>query len=55
MAVAGVGAWFPVTAPALWALDPSAVSAGQLALVATVPLLFGGLTIGAWRRLQLDR
>jgi ABC-2 type transport system permease protein len=55
MAVAGVGAWFPVTAPALWALDPGVVSPAQLAFVATVPLLFGWLTIRAWSHLQLDR
>jgi len=55
MAVAGVGAWFPFTAPALWAIEPGTVSAAQLALVALVPLGFGALTALAWHRLQLDR
>jgi ABC-2 type transport system permease protein len=55
MAVAGTGAWFPVAAPALWALDPDAVSALQLGLVTLVPLVFGLLTIRTWSHLQLDR
>lgn len=55
MAVAGIGAWFPVAAPALWAIAPNTVPAPALALVATVPLVFGGLTLLAWHRLQLDR
>ncbi|MDY7103843.1 MAG: ABC transporter permease [Actinomycetota bacterium] len=55
MAVAGVGAWFPVAAPALWSLDPDTVSPPQLALVAVIPLAFGALTLHAWSRLQLDR
>ncbi|GHG54614.1 hypothetical protein GCM10011331_20540 [Flavimobilis marinus] len=50
-----VAAWLPVAAPALWALDPGAVHAGQLATVLVVPLGFGALTVLAWRRLQLDR
>ena len=53
--VAGGGAWFPIAAPALWASDPSAVSALQLVGVAVVPLLFGVLAARAWSRLQLDR
>lgn len=55
MVVAGAGAWFPLAAPALWALEPTAVSATQLALVAAIPLAFGLLTLRAWHRLQLDR
>jgi ABC-2 type transport system permease protein len=55
MAVSGVGAWVPVTAPALWALDIDAVTPLQLGLVGTVPLLFGGLTLRSWATLQLDR
>jgi ABC-2 type transport system permease protein len=55
MAFTGTGAWFPVVTPALWAIDPTAVSAGQLLLVPTVPLVFGALTLFAWHRLQLDR
>jgi ABC-2 type transport system permease protein len=55
MVVAGTGAWFPFTAPALWALQPAAVSPPQLALVLVVPLVFATLTIHAWHRFQLDR
>lgn len=54
--VAGVaGGWFPLAAPALWAVLPGTVSPVQLLLTATVPLGFGLLTLHAWRRLQLDR
>lgn len=53
--IAGSGAWFPVAAPALWAIEPAAVSIGQLALVPSVPLVFGALTVRAWGRLELDR
>jgi ABC-2 type transport system permease protein len=55
MAVGGVGAWFPLTAPALWAIAPGAVSPAQLALVLAVPTVFGPLTLRAWSTLQLDR
>lgn len=55
LAVVGTGAWFPVAAPALWAIDPDAVSPAQLALVAVVPIGFTVLTTRAWSRLQLDR
>lgn len=54
-AVAGTGAWFPVAAPALWAIDPDSVSPLQLALVAVVPIGSTLLTTRAWSRLQLDR
>lgn len=54
MAFTGVGASFPLVAPALWAIDPAAVSGAQLALVPSVPLVFGLLTLGAWHGLQLD-
>lgn len=52
--VAGTGAWLPLTAPALWALEPREVSGIQLALSVLVPLTFGTCTVLAWRRLQLD-
>lgn len=52
---AGTGAWLPLVAPALWAFDTGAVSGPQLAMSLTVPVLFGALTIGTWRNLQLDR
>jgi ABC-2 type transport system permease protein len=55
MAVAGVGAWFPFTAPALWAIEPDAVSPAQLTLVLVIPAVFGPLVLRAWSRLQLDR
>ncbi|WP_022892621.1 ABC transporter permease [Agromyces subbeticus] len=55
MAVIGVGAWVPVVAPALWAIDPGAVPAASLAIVPSVPLVFGALCALAWSRLQLDR
>jgi ABC-2 type transport system permease protein len=55
VAISGSGAWFPFTAPALWAMNVGPVSAVQLALVATVPALFGALTLRAWATLQLDR
>lgn len=54
-AVAGTGAWFPVAAPALWAIDPTSVSLPQLTLVALVPIGATLLTTRAWSRLQLDR
>lgn len=51
----GAGGWFPLAAPALWAVLPGTVSPVQLLLTATVPVGFGLLTLHAWRRLQLDR
>ncbi|MFB6396602.1 ABC transporter permease [Polymorphospora lycopeni] len=53
--VAGAGAWLPIAAPALWALQPGTVAPAQLALVAVVPVGFAALTVAAWARLQLDR
>jgi ABC-2 type transport system permease protein len=55
MAVSGSGAWLPLTAPALWAINPGSVTPTQLSLVAIVPALFGFLTVRAWATLQLDR
>lgn len=55
MVAAGTGAWFPFATPALWALGAVAVTPLQLSLVATVPLLFGLLTLRSWATLQLDR
>ncbi|TDC53287.1 ABC transporter permease [Jiangella ureilytica] len=54
LVIAGTGAWFPLAAPALWALEPDEVSSGQLALSTLVPLVVGWATLVAWRRLQLD-
>lgn len=55
MVVAGTGAWFPVAAPALWAFDPGSVSGMQLAFVLVVPVASVGLTMHAWRVLELNR
>lgn len=55
LAVMGTGAWFPIAAPALWALAPEQVGAPQLALVVLVPALSAALTVRAWAHLQLDR
>ena len=55
-ALAGVGAWLPLAAPALWAMSGgTAVSAAQLALVVTFGAGGVALTCAAWGRLQLDR
>lgn len=54
IAGADAAAWFPLAAPALWALFPGSVSAPQLLAVAIVPLAFGALTARAWQRLRLD-
>lgn len=55
-AISGVGGWFPFASPGLWVVSGgTAVSAGQLALVVPTVGMFFGLTVDAWRRLQLDR
>ena len=53
--VAGTGAWYPVAAPALWAIKPGTVTALQLSLVGIVAGVFAYLTARSWARLQLDR
>ncbi|MDG4798446.1 ABC transporter permease [Micromonospora sp. WMMD1082] len=53
--VAGAGAWLPIAAPALWALQPHTVTPTQLALAAAIPASFTALTVTAWNRLQLNR
>ena len=52
---AGVGAWYPPAAPALWALQPTAENGVALLVGLLAPVVFLGLTVVAWRRLQLDR
>lgn len=52
---AGATSWVPLAAPALWAMDPTAVPAGALALVAVFGGACAALTIGLWDRLQLAR
>lgn len=54
-AVAQVGSWVPLVAPAFWALQLSGTTATSLLLVPLVPLVFGVATVVVWRRLQLDR
>jgi ABC-2 type transport system permease protein len=46
---------FPLTAPALWAADPSSANAVGLATTPLVAVAFCTLTIWTWNRLQLDR
>ena len=53
--VAGAGAWFPVAAPALWALLPADVTLLQLATVPATAACVAVLTARSWHRLQLDR
>jgi len=50
-----VAGWLPLSAPALWTVQPGSVCGWQLAPVAVIPIAFGALTATAWRRLQLDR
>lgn len=55
-ALAGLGGWLPMAAPALWALsDARAVTPAQLSLTLAVAGLFVGVTVASWSRLQLDR
>ena len=55
LAVADVGVWVPIVAPAFWAMAPDSVPAAALLTVPSVPLVFGALSALAWARLQLDR
>jgi len=55
LVVAGTGAWFPVAAPALWAVSPEDVSWVQLATVPGLAASVAMLTVVSWHRLQLDR
>jgi ABC-2 type transport system permease protein len=51
----GEAGWFPLAAPALWAVLPGTVSSAQLLLATTVPAAFTLLTLHSWQRLQLNR
>ena len=53
--LADFASWVPFVAPAFWAIHPDVQSAIALAVVPSVPLIFGAATIAVWRRLQLDR
>ena len=54
LTVAGTGAWFPVAAPALWAVLPEDVNWVQLATVPASAACVAALTARSWNRLQLD-
>jgi ABC-2 type transport system permease protein len=54
-AIGGLGPWFPVAAPALWALDPSTVGPVALLGVAVLGAASAAVTVVSWSRLQLDR
>jgi len=54
-AILGVGPWIPLVAPALWAIDPTAVPWPALTVVLVVPVVFGAATAFTWARMQLDR
>ena len=51
----GGGAWFPPSAPALWALAPSSATATTLLWSLLFPVAAIAATVFAWHRLQLDR
>lgn len=54
--LAGVGAWMPLAAPALWAMsNGDAVGLAPLALTGAFGAVFTVLTCAVWARLQLDR
>ncbi|MEP6561589.1 MAG: ABC transporter permease [Nakamurella sp.] len=53
--IADFGSWVPFVAPALWAMRVDVQSAVALAVVPTVPLIFGTATVMIWRRMELDR
>lgn len=48
------GAWLPVAAPALWAVQPTGVTGVQLLLAPVFALAFAVVTVRAWQRLQVD-
>lgn len=54
--LAGIGGWFPFTAPALWAMsNGSAVNAAQLSLSLAVGVAGAVFTWRTWQNLELDR
>jgi ABC-2 type transport system permease protein len=53
--VAGAGAWFPASAPALWALQQGQVDARAFLGLLALSAVAAALTIRVWTRLQLDR
>jgi ABC-2 type transport system permease protein len=55
LVVVGVGGWFPLAVPALWAVSPDAVAPPAVALALAIGVAVSAITAVAWRRLQLDR
>lgn len=53
--LAGAGGWMPLAAPTLWAMGRGEVSVAQLLLSLAVPAASTGLTLWAWKRLELHR
>jgi ABC-2 type transport system permease protein len=54
--ITGADGWFTPAAPALWAASGGTrASSFQIALVVPLLVISCGLTLTAWRRLQLDR
>ena len=53
--VAGIGAWMPLAAPAIWAMQLEPVTTVQLLLSLVIPAVCWLATARAWSRLQLDR
>ncbi|WP_426624468.1 ABC transporter permease [Leifsonia sp. McL0607] len=51
----GGGSWYPPSAPALWALDPTPSTMITLVWGLLLPAAAIWLTALSWRRLQLDR
>jgi ABC-2 type transport system permease protein len=56
--VAGAGAWFPWSAPALWAIAPlnpsfASIANWQLLLVPLAALITSGLTLAWWQNAEL--
>ena len=54
-AFAGAPPWLPLAAPAMWAMDPGAVSLGPLVLVVAFGAACAAVTVALWDRLQLAR
>lgn len=52
--VAGIGGWFPLAAPALWAMGEP-VTAVQLGVVGLIAVASVAVLWRSWQRLQLDR
>ncbi|HIW46861.1 MAG TPA: ABC transporter permease [Candidatus Yaniella excrementigallinarum] len=54
IASSSVAAWIPLSTPALWALQPVSVTAWQLGLVTSIPIVFTSFIVVSWRKLELD-